>query len=168
MEHPNGRVSMLPSFESIERRLPTLLGLPLVRYVNFVLLIALFVINGLSAGTTFGPNQAHVSDSLPNLLVPAGWAFRCVTRVLHEWQTGANRMQKSSNGPCLLHSIWGIIYLFLASWGIYQVLPRSKDSLLNTHGVGYLFLLNAAGNIVWILIWVRFHSSQSRGASTIS
>ncbi|KAI9223366.1 hypothetical protein BC828DRAFT_376096 [Blastocladiella britannica] len=101
-------------------------GAPLIRILNFVFLVAVFAINGLSTGTAFnGKSNKILSDMLPNYLVPSGWAF----------------------------SIWGVIYLFMAAWGIYQLLPRSYDDPACNEGVGYVFLLNAVFNITWILVF---------------
>ncbi|ORZ39968.1 hypothetical protein BCR44DRAFT_76732 [Catenaria anguillulae PL171] len=112
--------------KSVESRLPKVFGAPMLRVLNFVALIAVFVINGLGSSTVLsGRNTQQISDSFPNWLVPAGTAF----------------------------SIWGVIYFFLAAWGIYQLLPRSYEDVAYNQGVGWVFLGNAALNIAWICVF---------------
>ena len=47
----------------------------------------------------------------------------------------------------------GFIYLFLAIFTLYQLLPSTYDSDLINNDVSYLLPLNYAGNIAWIFIW---------------
>ncbi|KAI9187807.1 hypothetical protein H9P43_002198 [Blastocladiella emersonii ATCC 22665] len=116
----------MDSSKSFEDRLPRVFGAPLIRVVNLVMLIAVFVVNGLANTTLYnGVRTNEVSDALPNYFVPAGYAF----------------------------SIWGIIYMFLAAWGIYQILPRSYDSAMLNDAVGWVFPVNAALNMSWIVLW---------------
>lgn len=46
-----------------------------------------------------------------------------------------------------------MIYVFLGAWGLYQLFPRTYDSLPINDGIGWLFIINAAANIVWIFVW---------------
>ncbi|KAJ3364951.1 hypothetical protein GGF32_000608 [Allomyces javanicus] len=100
---------------------------PVVRALNLLVLIAVFVINGLAGSTTLigGYNTGQLSDLLPNYFVPAGFAF----------------------------GIWGLIYLFFGIFGVYQILPRSYDSAAINSCVGLVWIGNGLLNIAWILVW---------------
>jgi len=69
----------------------------ILRYANIAAFAITLVINGL-AGTTLigGRTTAEVSDMYPTLITPAGYVF----------------------------AIWGIIYLLLGAWLVYQALPN--------------------------------------------
>lgn len=41
----------------------------------------------------------------------------------------------------------------LAIFGIYQLLPRTYDNRPINEGIGYMWLINAIGNMSWILAW---------------
>jgi hypothetical protein len=76
-----------------------------------------------------GQNTGQVSDSYPNLFAPAGLTF----------------------------SIWGVIYLLLAFYTIYQLgwisseSSKSRGPLLER--VGILFSLSSLVNGAWIFAW---------------
>jgi putative effector of murein hydrolase LrgA (UPF0299 family) len=69
-----------------------------------------------------------ISDAYPNLFAPAGLTF----------------------------SIWGLIYLLLAGYVLYQFIPftkhdRKNEGLLKT--INLLFIATSIANIAWILAW---------------
>jgi len=66
-----------------------------------------------------------VSDSYPNLFAPAGLTF----------------------------SIWGLIYLLLAGYVVYQFTKRAanKESLLGK--INPLFIATSLANFLWIFAW---------------
>lgn len=75
-----------------------------------------------------GYNTGELSDMYPNLFVPAGITF----------------------------SIWGVIYLFLLGFIIYQ----SKGLINNLNKspgfvmkIGWLFFISSIANIAWIFAW---------------
>ncbi|MGB4660888.1 MAG: hypothetical protein WBI07_17085 [Mobilitalea sp.] len=76
-----------------------------------------------------GVNTGQVSDSYPNLFAPTGLTF----------------------------AIWGIIYLLLAFYSVYQIGFLQKDKsiikaeLLNK--VGILFSVSSIANMIWIFSW---------------
>ena len=76
-----------------------------------------------------GKNTGEVSDSFPNLFAPAGYAF----------------------------SIWGVIYLLLLLYTVYQlgffrsVEVENRESLLNE--IGVLFSISSIANAAWIVSW---------------
>lgn len=76
-----------------------------------------------------GINTGQVSNSYPNLFAPAAVTF----------------------------SIWGLIYLLLAAYSIYQFGffqkegKKKKDEVLNK--VGVCFIITSVVNIFWIFSW---------------
>jgi hypothetical protein len=67
---------------------------------------------------------AEISDSFQVLFVPAGYVF----------------------------AIWGVIYLGLVVFAVYQALPQHKtDPVMRK--VGYPFALSGVANSVWIFLW---------------
>jgi hypothetical protein len=49
-------------------------------------------------------------------------------------------------------SIWGVIYLALIGFSIFQALPAQRDNP-RLRSVGYLYLLSCVANIAWIFLW---------------
>lgn len=100
-----------------------------IQVFNIIALIITVYVNYLSNSLPInGKTPGQLSDELPNLFVPAGITF----------------------------SIWGIIYLFLFGFVIYQA-----AELFNTEPkgnswfskIGVLFILTCVANIGWILAW---------------
>jgi benzodiazapine receptor len=98
----------------------------LLKWSNIVAFVFTVIINSLAGSTTLlgGVNTAQFSDSNPTLITPAGYVF----------------------------SIWGIIYVLLGVFVIYQVLPSQKEKEY-TKKVGGLFVLSSILNIVWLFLW---------------
>ena len=71
-----------------------------------------------------GLSTGEISDSFPIYFVPAGYVF----------------------------SIWGLIYLGLIAFTVYQLLPSQRE---NPHigRIGLLYALSSAANIAWIFFW---------------
>lgn len=72
----------------------------------------------------FGRNTAEVSDRYPSLFTPAGYAF----------------------------SIWGVIYLLLAAFIVYQALPAGRANP-RLQPMRPLFVISAAFNALWLVSW---------------
>ena len=95
--------------------------------ITFVLMI---VVNGLANILPInGISTGAVSDSYPNLFAPAGITF----------------------------TIWGIIYLLLGAYTIYQ-LGYFQDQVLEKKGkllekVGIIFSLSSLANTAWVFAW---------------
>jgi translocator protein len=98
----------------------------LLKWSNIVAFVATVIVNGLAGSTTLlgGVNTAEISDANPTLITPAGYVF----------------------------SIWGIIYVLLAVFVIFQALPSQKEKEY-TKKIGWLFVLSSVLNIVWLLLW---------------
>jgi hypothetical protein len=71
-----------------------------------------------------GLNTGEISDRFDIFFVPAGYVF----------------------------SIWGLIYLGLLGYAVYQALPAQADNP-RLKSIGGLFLLSSVANIVWIFLW---------------
>jgi hypothetical protein len=70
----------------------------------------------------------ELSDQYPNLFVPAGFTF----------------------------SIWGVIYLLLAIFVIYQLVYAFKKNSQNSsflEKIGILFFVSSLANLGWIIAW---------------
>jgi len=97
--------------------------------LNLIGFIAVIAVNTLAMTLPINNiTTGEVSDKYPNLFVPAGITF----------------------------SIWGVIYLFLALFIIYQfVIPFKKST--GERGIfektGLLFFLSCIFNVSWIFAW---------------
>jgi hypothetical protein len=93
--------------------------------VTVAAFVATVTVNGLANALPInGLTTGEVSDRLPVLVVPAAYVF----------------------------SIWGLIYLGLAAFTVYQALPsRRADPLLRR--LGWLPALAGVLNVAWILLW---------------
>jgi len=98
----------------------------LLKWSNIFAFILTAIINGLAGSTTLlgGVNTAEISDANPTLITPAGYVF----------------------------SIWGIIYILLAVFVIFQALPSQREKEY-TKKIGWLFVLSSLANIVWLFLW---------------
>jgi benzodiazapine receptor len=98
----------------------------LLKWSNIVAFVATVIVNGLAGSTTLlgGVNTAEISDANPTLITPAGYVF----------------------------SIWGIIYVLLAVFVIFQALPSQREKEY-TKKIGWLFVLGSFLNIVWLFLW---------------
>ncbi|MBN1138637.1 MAG: tryptophan-rich sensory protein [Anaerolineae bacterium] len=93
--------------------------------VNVLATLLTLVVNGLANALPLnGKTTGEVSDSIGNYFVPAGYVF----------------------------SIWGLIYLALIAFTIYQALPAQRDNPLLKR-VGYLYALSCLANSAWIFFW---------------
>lgn len=96
--------------------------LPLLNIVAYILTV---FVNFLSSALPLnGRTAGEISDSLPSYFTPAGYAF----------------------------AIWGLIYLSLGAFVVYQALPSQRH---NPHiqRIGPLFVLASLANIAWIFSW---------------
>jgi translocator protein len=98
----------------------------LLKLSNIVAFVLTVIVNGLAGSTTLlgGVNTAEISDANPTLITPAGYVF----------------------------SIWGIIYILLAVFVIFQALPSQKEKEY-TKKIGWLFVLSSVLNIIWLFLW---------------
>lgn len=93
--------------------------------LNMVAFVAILVVNGLAGSVGInGVMTGQVSDDIPSLFTPAGYVF----------------------------AIWGLIYLGLAGYTVYQALPAQRDRS-PVEGVGYWFIASSAFNVIWLFLW---------------
>lgn len=96
---------------------------PLLRYLNLLLFAAMIFMNYLANALPLNnKTTGQLSDSYPNLFVPAGITF----------------------------SIWGVIYLLLAAWCVFQFTTKGKAVAA---GIGWLFAISCLLNGLWIVAW---------------
>ena len=93
--------------------------------VNVLAVIATIAINGLANALPLnGLTTGEISDRFHVYFVPAGYVF----------------------------AIWGLIYLGLILFAIYQALPAQRDNP-RLGRIGYFFALSCLANIVWLFLW---------------
>jgi len=93
--------------------------------VNLLAVILTVVVNGLANALPInGVTTGEVSDSFPVYFVPAGYVF----------------------------SIWGVIYLGLLAFTIYQLLPAQRENL-RLERIGWWFAVGCLANAAWIFFW---------------
>jgi translocator protein len=94
-------------------------------FPNIAALILVLAVNTLASVLPInGQTTADVSDAYPVLFTPAGYVF----------------------------SIWGIIYLLLIGFTVYQALPAQKNNEAAA-APGGLFALSCLLNSGWIFAW---------------
>ena len=96
-----------------------------IKYFNILALAGVIIINYLANSLPInGQTTADVSANYPVLFTPEGYVF----------------------------AIWGLIYLLLVGFVIYQALPRQGDKPILL-SIGYLFILSSILNIFWLFAW---------------
>jgi TspO/MBR family len=95
------------------------------QWVNVAALVFTLAVNGLSEAIPLnGQTSAEIANRLPILFVPANYVF----------------------------GIWGIIYMLLLAFGIYQALPSQKQNPL-LRRIGYWFALTCLANGTWLVLF---------------
>lgn len=99
------------------------------KWLNAITFLLMVVVNALANILPInGIPTGAVSDSYPNLFAPAGLTF----------------------------SIWGLIYLLLAGFVLYQLgvfKGKSGYSLEAVKRIGWYFSISSLANIAWIFSW---------------
>lgn len=101
-----------------------------LQILNILAFIVMVVFNYLSnTGMINGETMASISGKYENLFTPAGYAF----------------------------SIWGLIYLSLFGFVIYQArdLFTKYSSNPVTLQVGWWFIISCTANVLWIFAWLN-------------
>lgn len=96
--------------------------------LNLAGFLGTVVVNGLANALPINHiTTGELSDLYPNLFVPAGLTF----------------------------SIWGVIYLLLAIFSVYQlvVAARSRATSVVLDRIGPLFVIASGANMAWIFAW---------------
>lgn len=96
-----------------------------IQLVNIIVTIAVIVFNGLANALPLnGLSTGDISDRFDVLFVPAGYVF----------------------------SIWGLIYLGLIIFAIFQALPAQKESEV-IRRISPAYWLASLANITWLFLW---------------
>ncbi|GAB4280534.1 MAG: hypothetical protein Kow0080_33510 [Candidatus Promineifilaceae bacterium] len=94
-------------------------------FINIIAFAAVIVVNFLSNSLPLnGRTPEQISNSLPSAFTPAPYTF----------------------------SIWGLIYLALTGFIIYQVLPAQRERPFQQQ-IGWWFVASGVANIGWIFSW---------------
>jgi benzodiazapine receptor len=97
--------------------------------VNILATIVVIAVNSIaSASGLNGQLTGEISDRFDVYFVPAGYVF----------------------------SIWGLIYLALIGFTVYQALPSQRESA-SLRRVGYLYALSCLANVAWLILWHYEH-----------
>ena len=98
----------------------------LVRQITVILSIAATIVINILANTLplNGLNTGEISDRFQVYFVPAGYVF----------------------------SIWGLIYIGLIAYAVFQALPSQSENP-RLRATGYLVALSGLANIAWIFLW---------------
>ena len=93
--------------------------------INLLATVVTIAVNGLANALPInGQTTGAISDRFAVYFVPAGYVF----------------------------SIWGLVYLALIAFTVYQILPPQwGDPHLGR--IGYLYAAGCAANVLWILLW---------------
>ncbi|WP_029033876.1 tryptophan-rich sensory protein [Salinimicrobium terrae] len=103
-----------------------------LRISNIIAFLLMVTVNYFSnTGAINGETMASVSAEYENLFTPAGYAF----------------------------SIWGLIYLGLAGFMIFQA--ASSRGKKTAERVGWWFVITCALNISWIFAWLNYLTGLS-------
>lgn len=93
--------------------------------VNVIVFIATVVINALANALPLnGQTTGAISDSFIVYFTPAGYVL----------------------------SIWGLIYLALGAFTVYQALPAQRTNP-RLRRIGYLFAFSSIANTAWLFFW---------------
>jgi hypothetical protein len=96
-----------------------------LQWVNLVVTLAMISVNVLANALPInGLNTGEISDRFPIFFVPAGYVF----------------------------SIWGLIYIGLIAFAVYQALPAQRENMA-VRRIGWLYAVSSVANIVWIFLW---------------
>lgn len=96
-----------------------------IQVLVLLALLATIAINGAANVLPLnGQNTGEISDRFPVYFVPAGYVF----------------------------SIWGLIYLGLGLYAVYQALPAQRTNP-RLASIDVLFILSCAANIAWLFLW---------------
>ncbi len=95
------------------------------QFINIVAFVFVLVTNGLSESIPLnGQTSAQIANRLPIFFVPANYVF----------------------------SIWGVIYMLLIVFIVYQALPSQRENPY-LRKIGYWFALTCLANGIWLVLF---------------
>jgi len=99
------------------------------KVLNLIAFIAMVVVNALASILPInGMDTGKVSDSYSNLFAPTGLTF----------------------------AIWGVIYILLALFVLFQLGlfgRKTESNMQAVKRIGWLFIISSVANIAWIFSW---------------
>ncbi len=96
-----------------------------LRILNLVTYLIVVTVNALANALPInGMNTGEISDQFNALFTPAGYVF----------------------------AIWGLIYLALGAFSIYQILPKQSNNE-RIKQIGPWFIISNVLNSIWIFAW---------------
>lgn len=98
----------------------------ILKAINIIAFVLTVLVNSLAGSTTLigGFTTADISNLYPTLITPAGYVF----------------------------AIWGVIYILLGVFVVYQALPSQKEKDFQDK-ISWLFVLTSVLNITWLFLW---------------
>jgi benzodiazapine receptor len=98
----------------------------LLKATNVIAFVLTVIVNSLAGSTTLigGKTTADISNLYPTLITPAGYVF----------------------------AIWGVIYILLGIFVVYQALPSEKGREYQNK-ISWLFILSSLLNMTWLFLW---------------
>jgi TspO/MBR family len=97
----------------------------LIVWLNVALVVGTVAMNILANALPLnGQNTGEISDRFKVLFVPAGYVF----------------------------SIWGLIYIGLIAYGVYQALPAQRENPRLARADS-LFIIASVANVAWLFFW---------------
>jgi hypothetical protein len=95
------------------------------QWLTLIAVVVTITINGLANALPLnGLTTGEISDRFDVFFVPAGYVF----------------------------SIWGLIYIGLVGYAVYQVLPSNRENP-RLQRISYLFITSSIANIAWLFLW---------------
>jgi len=95
------------------------------QFAVIVITLVTISVNGLANALPLnGIETGQISDNYPTLFTPAGYVF----------------------------AIWGVIYLGLLAYMVYQALPSQRTNP-RLRAVGWWYVLGNLANTIWIFCW---------------
>lgn len=99
---------------------------PLIKIIALIAYAAILAVNYFANSLPLNNRSTgEISDSYPNLFSPAGLTF----------------------------SIWGLIYLLLGAYVVYQFLNKDQKNEEFLKKINPLFIATSVANISWIFAW---------------
>lgn len=95
------------------------------QFINIVALVFMLVVNAASEAIPLnGQTSAEISNRLPIFFVPANYVF----------------------------GVWGVIYVLLIMFTVYQALPSQRENPY-LRKIGYWFALSCLANGTWLVLF---------------
>lgn len=92
---------------------------------NILAFVIVIIVNAMANGVPLGgQTTGEISAKYPSLFTPAGYVF----------------------------SIWGLIYFGLATFIVWQALPKQRSNQ-NLAAIRIPFITSCACNAIWIFVW---------------